>query len=69
MTTNAGELYVEKHAAVLQLLTQVRLELAEHALRQSKQPRDYGYIGDLAHVEERLREIRGFLLPNGGYDE
>lgn len=65
----AGELYVEKQTAVGLLLMQLQAQLADHAVRQSRQPRDYGYVGDLAHVEERLRELRGFLMPTGGNND
>ena len=63
MSSVAGEVYVEKKTAVLALLRQLEVQLGQHAVQQGKRPCDWDFVGDLNHVEERLREVRGFLLP------
>jgi len=34
-----------------------------HHRRQLQEPLDWGYVGDLSHVEERLQEIVDCLQP------
>ena len=59
----ADEVYQEKHTAVLQQLAQLGDLMVIHHRQQLQEPNDWGYVGDLAHVEERLKEVVGFLRP------
>ena len=61
----ADEVYSEKHTAVKGLLIKLDNLLDAHYQQQAKRPSDWGYVGDLAHVEERLKEVVGFLQPVG----
>ncbi|MBK8987344.1 MAG: hypothetical protein IPM39_14920 [Chloroflexi bacterium] len=59
----ADEVYQEKHTAVRHLIANMVLSVEAHRLKQQADPNDWGYVGDLAHVEERLKEVVGFLRP------
>lgn len=59
----AEAVYSEKHHAVKGLLIQLDNLLDAHYGMQAKRPLDWGYVGDLAQVEERLKEVVGFLRP------
>ncbi len=59
----ANEVYQEKYTAVLQLWGRLGDLIVAHLSRQLQEPNDWGYVGDLAHVEERLKEVVGFLQP------
>ena len=65
----ADEVYQEKHAAVLQQLAQLGGLMVIHHRQQLQEPNDWGYVGDLAHVEERLKEVVGFLQPEADGDD
>jgi len=67
--STASEVYQEKHTAVLQLLGELGDLLVVHHRQQLQEPLDWGYVGDLAHVEERLKEVVGFLRPVDGSDD
>jgi len=62
----ASEVYQEKQTAVHRLLVELDKLAQAHRLQQALRPADWGYVGDLAHVEERLREVVGFLRPLDG---
>lgn len=65
----ANDVYEEKHTAVLRLLVDL-IDLADaHRRQQRKQPADWGYVGDLAEVETRLKELVGFLRPGADEDD
>lgn len=59
----ASEVYQEKQTAVRRLLLDLVNMADAHRRRQLQEPNDWGYVGDLAHVEERLKEVVGFLRP------
>ncbi len=65
----ANEVYEEKQTAVAQLLVELGSLAEAHWQQQAKRPSDWGYVGDLAHVEERLKEVIGFLRPGGEGDD
>lgn len=59
----ADEVYQEKQTAVYRLLTNLAKLTTAHGKQQAQQPSDWGYVADLAHVEEQLKEVVGFLRP------
>ncbi len=59
----AGEVYAEKQTAVRELLASLGHLVDAHGEMQGERPLDWGYVGDLAQVEERLKEVGGFLRP------
>jgi hypothetical protein len=68
MSNTANEVYQEKQTAVRDLLEQMRGLVEAHGRRQARRACDWTYVGDLGHVEMRLKELRGFLMPNGDED-
>ena len=69
MSHVATEIYIEKQTAVQTLLRQIEAQVGDHALQHADDPGNWGFIGDLGHVEEKLKEVRGFLLPAGEDDD
>jgi len=65
----ASEVYQEKQTAVHRLLSELDQLAEAHRQQQARRPADWGYVGDLAHVEERLKEVVGFLRPEAGEDD
>jgi hypothetical protein len=63
VTQHTAAVYAEKQTAVQTLLAQLDRLVDRHGERQERQPADWGYVGDLAQVEERLKEVVGFLRP------
>ena len=59
----ANDVYQEKQTAVARLLVELGQLAQAHGAQQAQRPSDWGYVGDLAHVEERLKEVVGFLRP------
>jgi sugar phosphate isomerase/epimerase len=59
----ANDVYQEKQTAVHRLLAELDRLAEAHGAQQAQRPADWGYVGDLAHVEERLKEVVGFLRP------
>lgn len=61
----ADEVYREKNTAVKKLLGQLGELVDGHGEQQAERPLHWGFVGDLAHVEEQLKEVVGFLRPVG----
>ena len=59
----ADEVYREKQNDVKVLLGQLGELVEGHGAQQAERPFSWGFVGDLAHVEERLKEVVGFLRP------
>jgi hypothetical protein len=55
--TNAAETYKTRLAEVRGLIGKLEGQLLIHERRQSAQPGNWGFGGDLTHIAERLREI------------
>lgn len=61
-TTTASTQYDQHRAAILDLLDQLRDDLALHNINFDRTDRrHWGFPGDLAHVEELLTEVHNFL--------
>lgn len=58
----ADEVYREKQTAVRGLLDDLGRLLERHGAQQTERPLHWGFVGDMAHVEERLKEVIGFLM-------
>lgn len=63
MMSAASEVYAEKQETARALLVELGQLLDSHQQAQAVKPSHWGYVGDLAHVEERLKEVVGFLRP------
>jgi len=58
----AAERYADHRNDIGIMLDLVGEELRVHAERASKDPKDWGYAGDLGHIRESLKRILESLL-------
>ena len=42
-------------------LKQLKKKLKKHQSDFKKEPKNWGYVGDLAYINERLTELNGFI--------
>ena len=59
----AHQAYEAKTAAVAAKLETLQALLAMHAQREARNPRDYGYAGDMAHIDVLLAQAVEALTP------
>ena len=59
--TTAADAYQQRRQAVDALLEELRGKLDAHAQRAAADPANWGYAGDLGHVEEVLRDLAAFM--------
>lgn len=59
--TTAAETYRQRRETVDALLGELRSKLDAHAKRAAAAPQNWGYPGDLGHVEEVLRDLAAFM--------
>lgn len=59
--SDASTEYRSWMATVRQDLRLLDKQLTKHELRQKQSPNDYGYVGDISHVESGLQEMVRFL--------
>lgn len=57
----AADEYRQRRQAVDALLEGLRDKLDAHAQRAAADPANWGYAGDLGHVEEVLRDLTAFM--------
>lgn len=57
----AAECYSARHAEAQSLLKLISRRLEEHKAKQAKEPADWGYAGDLGHVNNELAYILAAL--------
>ncbi len=60
MTTAQSE-YQARQARIQALVVQLQSTLASHSTKAASQPLNWGYAGDLGHVESRLQELVQFF--------
>jgi hypothetical protein len=65
----AAAAYTEKAATSQDLLKRIANRLAEHQSKQNAEPRDWGYVGDLGHINEELAQVLAALGDRSGVDE
>ena len=49
--------YAARQAAIKGLMAQLTREMKDHATRAAKDPRNWGYAGDLGRVEMLMQEL------------
>ena len=59
----AHQAYEAKSAAVAARLETLQALLAMHAQREAGNPRNYGYAGDMAHIDTLLAQAVEALTP------
>jgi len=57
----AAETYGNTRNRIDTKLAKLQEALAKHAAQQKEEPRNWGYAGDLGHVEEMLDGLSEFL--------
>ena len=65
----AAAAYSQKTATAQDLLKRIAARLAEHRTRQAAEPRDWGYVGDIGHINEELAQVLAALGDRSGVDE
>jgi hypothetical protein len=59
--TTALTAYQAHQAQIQALVQQLQAHLASHASKAAATPCDWGYAGDLGHVEIKLQELVAFF--------
>jgi hypothetical protein len=54
---NAAESYSARLTEVRDLIRRLERSIAIHVRRQNARPGDWGFVGDLSHIADHLREI------------
>ena len=68
-TKTAAAAYSQNATTAQDLLKRIATRLAEHQTRQAAEPRDWGYVGDLGHINEELAQVLASLGDRSGVDE
>jgi hypothetical protein len=68
-TRTAAAAYSQNAATAQDLLKRIATRLAEHQARQVAEPTDWGYVGDLGHINEELAQVLAALGDRTGVDE
>lgn len=61
ITKTAHAVYVERLQSVQERLKALDAKVAAHANREAQNERDWGFAGDLGHLELLLEEAEEFL--------
>jgi hypothetical protein len=67
-TQTAAACYAERHAECLDLLARIAHQLAKHQKEQAAAPADWGFSGDLGHVNEELANVLASLGDRSAVD-
>ena len=59
--TNASDTYQARKLEAHGLIQMIQLALTDHQEAQRLNTKSWGHAGDLAHVNEKLKEIADFL--------
>lgn len=59
--TNPHDLYAERQMEVQAKIEQLRIKVETHAMREAADPKNWGYNGDLGHVNQVLDELLEFF--------
>jgi hypothetical protein len=68
-TKTAAAAYSQKTVNAQDLLKRIATRLAEHQTRQAAEPHDWGYVGDIGHINEELAQVLASLGDRSGVDE
>jgi len=63
--SNAADAYRRRTHAIDALLEELRKKIDAHAQNAAADPADWGYAGDLGHVERALRDLVAFVWYRG----
>ena len=65
----AAAAYSQKNVITHDLLKRIATRLAEHGVQQAAKPQDWGFVGDLGHVNEELAQVLAAFGDRSGVDE
>ena len=65
----AATAYSQKNVITQDLLNRIAGRLAEHQVQQAAKPRDWGFVGDLGHINEELAQVLAAFGDRSGVDE
>ena len=65
----AAAAYSQKNAITHDLLKRIATRLAEHEIQQAAKPQDWGFVGDLGHINEELAQVLAAFGDRSGVDE
>ena len=65
----AAAAYSQKNAITRDLLKRIAARLAEHQVQQGAKPQDWGFVGDLSHINEELAQVLAAFGDRSGVDE
>jgi hypothetical protein len=65
----AAEAYAVRHAECAGLLKRIAAQLKEHRNRQTVEPRNWGYAGDLDYAAEQLAYVLAHLGDRSVVDQ
>ena len=68
-TKTAAAAYSQNATTAQDLLKRIATRLSEHQARQAAEPCDWGYVGDLGHINEELAQVLAALGDRSGIDE
>lgn len=61
MMATARSEYEARQARIQSKVQQLQARLAQHSTKAATQPQNWGYAGDMGHVEARLQELLDFI--------
>jgi len=61
------ETYLETQTEIAALLKRIKTGLAKHNRSEKRDPRNWGYVGDLQHIASELQEVSDILHNEGDY--
>ncbi|MGE5648325.1 MAG: hypothetical protein ACM336_21305 [Acidobacteriota bacterium] len=64
----AAACYAGRHAEAQDLLKRIASRLADHQMRQTAEPADWGYPGDLGRITEQLAYVLADLGDRSAVD-
>lgn len=60
MKTNWTERYEMQSKLIKKNILKLKKQLKTHQQKQKEQPCDWGYVGDLIYINEKIEEITSF---------
>ena len=54
---NANEEYKKRYNSILKILDKFKKLLKKHSAKQSKNPMDWSYAGDIGYIDDELAEL------------
>ena len=69
MSEDRDKAYASCREDIDTIMECIRLELDKEDKQAKEEPKNWGYVGDVRHVREELKEVLCFLMGQEGSDE